>query len=369
MSDPPRLLILADFAEERWPSMDLCARMLFEQLQPRTDLQVHLHLPKFAARWSRWFHGSLARNADRLRNRMKVYPTRLRGLRDGFDLFHLVDHSYSQLLHELPPGRTGVFCHDLDTFACLLRPGQHPRPAWFRRMTRRILQGFQKSGVVFHSTDAVRQEILSYGLIDPTKLVKAPLGIAPEFFAPVPDPAIQSLVARPYLLHVGSCIPRKRIDLLLTVFAAVSPTHDLRLIQVGGQWTTAQARQLAQLPPERVTQVRDISRAALAWLYHRARLVLLPSDAEGFGLPLVEALAAGAVVVASDIPVLREVAGPAAVYCPAGAADAWIETVDGLLSGRVDPPAEPTRREVAHRYTWAGHAATIASAYLRLAGR
>jgi len=41
---------------------------------------------------------------------------------DRFDLFHLVDHSYSQLIHDLPPGKAVITCHDLDTFRCVLEP-------------------------------------------------------------------------------------------------------------------------------------------------------------------------------------------------------------------------------------------------------
>jgi glycosyltransferase involved in cell wall biosynthesis len=53
-------------------------------------------------------------------------------------------------------------------------------------------------------------------------------------------------------------------------------------------------------------------------MYRRAALVLQPSSAEGFGLPVAEALACGAVVLASDLEVLREVAGEAAAYAPDG---------------------------------------------------
>ena len=64
-----------------------------------------------------WF-----RNADRLLNRFVNYPRYLRQHASEFDVFHIVDHSYAQLVHELPAARTVVTCHDLDTFRCLLDP-------------------------------------------------------------------------------------------------------------------------------------------------------------------------------------------------------------------------------------------------------
>ena len=60
-----------------------------------------------------------------------------------------------------------------------------------------------------------------------------------------------------------------------------------------------------------------LDRATLAAVYRRSALVLLPSEREGFGLPVLEALACGTPVVASDIDALREVGGDAVRYCPA----------------------------------------------------
>ena len=81
-----------------------------------------------------------------------------------------------------------------------------------------------------------------------------------------------------------------------------------------------------------------LTRAELAEVYRRAAVVLVPSEAEGFGLPVIEALACGAAVVASDIPALREAGGPAAVYAPVGDVGAWADAVAKVLA---DPAAAP----------------------------
>jgi glycosyltransferase involved in cell wall biosynthesis len=73
-----------------------------------------------------------------------------------------------------------------------------------------------------------------------------------------------------------------------------------------------------------------VSAEELAGLYRAATLVALPSLDEGFGLPAVEALAAGAPLAASDIPVLREVAGDAAVYAPPRDVEAWTAVLERL---------------------------------------
>jgi glycosyltransferase involved in cell wall biosynthesis len=111
-----------------------------------------------------------------------------------------------------------------------------------------------------------------------------------------------------------------------------------------------------------------LRRAGIAELYRRASLVLLPSEAEGFCLPVIEALACGAVVLASDLPVLREVGGEAAVYCPVGDVPAWVAEAGRLLEHPSDCPAREARLARAAEFTWASHARIVFAAYRRLLG-
>jgi glycosyltransferase involved in cell wall biosynthesis len=101
-------------------------------------------------------------------------------------------------------------------------------------------------------------------------------------------------------------------------------------------------------------------------LYRRASAVLVTSEAEGFGLPVIEALACGAVVVASDLPVLREVGGAAVVFCPVADIDTWAKTVAGVLTDPTAAPPSDTRLSHAAKFSWAEHARVIAAAYARL---
>ena len=139
---PLRLAVLGDYLEENWRSMNLCAEMLTGCLEKETVAAKRLW-PPFHHRATRlpWLgRGHLARNIDRSLNRLWDYPPLLKAHCKGFDCFHVVDHSYSQLVHQLPAERTGVFCHDLDTFRCLLQPDKERRPRWFRAMTAHILR-------------------------------------------------------------------------------------------------------------------------------------------------------------------------------------------------------------------------------------
>src|SRR4051812_8822110 len=124
---PARLAILCDYAEENWPSMELVAEMLASHFRAdhADQFDVTTLQPEFKHRLTRLplvGKSSKLKMLDRFANRLHDYPKWLSRRANDFDLFHLTDHSYSQLVHVLPPERTGVFCHDLDTFRCLLDP-------------------------------------------------------------------------------------------------------------------------------------------------------------------------------------------------------------------------------------------------------
>src|SRR5206468_2493314 len=123
----------------------------------RTFTQVHRNGSKFAF------------NADRLLNRFWHYPQWLRTHHDQFDLFHIVDHSYSQLVHYLPPERTVVTCHDLETFRSILQPPEEERSFAFRAMVNRTLTGLQKAAHVACASEATRKSLIAHGLVDASR--------------------------------------------------------------------------------------------------------------------------------------------------------------------------------------------------------
>ena len=374
-----KLAIIHDYPEEQWHSMDLCAEMLTQQLQQKHahHFQVQALCPPFRLRFPKIpgiDRKNFAFNGDRLLNRFWDYPHFLQRQVKRFDLFHIADHSYAQLVHELPADRTGVFCHDLDTFRCLLEPKVEPRPAWFRAMARRILAGLQKASVVFYSTSSIRKQMENYEIINPRKLIYCPYGISDEF-SPLDSPLshqeqvlITPVGSQPFLLHVGTCISRKRIDILLNVFAKTRQKFpELNLVKVGGSWSKEQRQQINELHLEHaIIHLQNLPRTAIAHLYRRAALVLLTSESEGFGLPVIEALACGAMIVASDISVLREVGGDAIYYCSIDEISNWVNTLEMLLINPNLYPDLGVRLNQSQKYSWSNHANIIAQTYFNL---
>jgi len=369
-----RLAILGDFHEEGWPSMDLAAEMLFKELVnlKQSGWKAELIVPAYRERfgWTKAFIGEkMARNIDRLYNRMREYPRQLKQHK-SFSFFHVCDHSYAHLLNCLPRGKAGVFCHDLDTFRCILEPEIAPRPAWFRKMTRSILTGFQQAAVVFHPTMETGREIIKHQLIAPEKLVLAPNGVSTEFTSiGRQDDKTLLQSSTPLLLNVGSCIHRKRIDVLLKLFAEVRKSWPgVKLLQIGGSWTADQLHQIDRLGiAPHVKQIRGITRVELADYYRQAAIMLQTTEAEGFGLPIVEALACGAIVLTSDVPVLREVGGDAVTYAQVANIEQWCQAIQRVRAGHC--PTRNVRQMQAARFSWQRQAETVLVTYQQLSER
>jgi glycosyltransferase involved in cell wall biosynthesis len=379
-----RVAVCADFREEGWPSMDRVADGLLTCLSRDHAGIVNATpvCPPFRRRATRWWPGRTSLNVDRALNRLVDYPRHVGTLASAYDVFHVVDHSYAQLVHRLPSARTVVTCHDLDTFRSVLQPQKDPRSALFQAMTRHILEGLRRAALVTCDTAAVRDEFVARGLAPAGRVVVVPVGVGEEF-RPDPDPEADREAARLIgapagaveILHVGSSTPRKRVDVVLRCIADVGrQIAEVHLVRVGGPFTPEHeslARELGVR--DGISVLPALDDRTLAAVYRRAALVVLPSEREGFGLPVVEALACGTPVVASDLPVLREVGGRAPEYRRVGDRAAWAEAVLGLVRERQQHPEVLAARRArgvawARRFTWTRFADELAAIYVEVAG-
>jgi glycosyltransferase involved in cell wall biosynthesis len=150
-------------------------------------------------------------------------------------------------------------------------------------------------------SERTKRDLVELYRVEPEKVVVTPNGVDPAF-APGPDGGSGG-----YLLYVGAIQARK--DPLAAADAAAAA--GLRLVVVGPE----REPQLADELRSRGADLRGyLDVAELAEVYRRASVLILPSRYEGFGLPVLEAMASGTPVVASGDAALREVAGDAAVY-------------------------------------------------------
>jgi len=154
------------------------------------------------------------------------------------------------------------------------------------------------------------------------------------------DAALEAaLPARqPYLLYVGAFEPRKGLFVLLDAFERLheSATSELQLLIAGGgdgSYTEALRTRISGSPrADRIRIVTDPDRDTILGLLGEASALVLPTRAEGFGLPLIEAMALGTPAVVSDLPAVRAWAEDAPLYASPTAPEAWAEQILSALT-------------------------------------
>jgi len=174
------------------------------------------------------------------------------------------------------------------------------------------------AAVVTAATHAKGEIAAAYG-IPAERIHVVPLGVDASFSpGAVAEELLTGLgVRRPFVLTVGTLQPRKNLEAALSAFELlVARGADLTLVVAGGAgWAAAATAERIERSParERVVLTGHVSDDALLALYRAAQCFVFPSRYEGFGLPVLEAMAAGTPVVCSDRTSLPEVAGGAAL--------------------------------------------------------
>ena len=222
-----------------------------------------------------------------------------------------------------------------------------------------VPRSIRRAAVVVTPSEAVADQVReAYAPRVPVAVV--PHGVDPAWGrAEPPDAALRARLGLPssYVLFVGTLEPRKDVRTLLAAHRLLPDAPPLVLVGPPGWGEEVDVS--GALTPGYLDE--DVLRPVVAG----AAALVLPSRDEGFGLPLLEALAAGTPVVASDLPVLREVGGTHVTYAPVGDAEGFAAALQAVLD---DPGGPAERRAHATRFTWAASAEGHRTAYRLSAG-
>lgn len=218
------------------------------------------------------------------------------------------------------------------------------------------------SDLVVCISESVRTELLRVAGDPGVPVIACPLGVRP---GDEPVPRIEDRPADPpIVLFVGARAGYKRFDVLLAALRLEGVTPVELVCVGGGPWTTEERASIGGLPAGVSVRQVESDDGELARWYRRARLLVSCSAGEGFGLPVLEAMAAGCPVVATDIPVHREASGDVGRFVPVGDAAALRDSVSDLLGDRGLAESLAARgREVAAVATWTHSAELLADAY------
>ncbi len=251
--------------------------------------------------------------ANRLARRWWIagLPRELRRL--GVDVFHGTDFAVPYL----PLRPTVMTVHDLSPWRVESAPDTSERV----RFRTPLLVRLGLATMIITPSEAIRREVIEQFGVAAHRVIAIPLAASPHF-----RPVETAPRERPYFLYVGSLHGRKNVNVIECA--------------------------AAQLGVDLVMPARDgrVEESELPALYAGAAAVLYPSLYEGFGLPVLEAMQCGAMVITSKDPAITEVAEGAAVQVEASDLAAWVSTMRAAL--------DPERRGV-----WRARALARAAAY------
>jgi len=254
--------------------------------------------------------------------------------------------------------------HDLQH----LTSPEYLSPSKLRYLRAAIPRSVERASIVAVPTDYVRGTVISAYGIEPERVMVVPHGVEPTLGADAPA---ESDLRRDYGLGGGRVLvypaithPHKGHRFLLEVMATHWHDPDLRLVLLGGAGS-ADGQVEASIDElglrERVVRPGRVSDAERDGLIALATALVFPSEYEGFGAPVVEAMALGTPVISSDQPALAEVVGSAGIVRPRDL-DAWATVLDDLDSRTPELRVAGRRRAEAFSLRTSGEA--LAAAYL-----
>ena len=318
----PMVLLIGNYPLDRQQSMQRFATMMLQGLAaagipaevaaPTPVLGKFFGAHNFIGKWFAYI------------DKFVLFPRQLRMRLAGRPLIlHICDHSnamYGVGVEDIP---VVVTCHDLIAVRSALGEELHCPVSFTGRLLQRwILRSLRRVDAVVCVSNATRDdaeqivslrgpaprlEMIGNGLNYPYQKLEQSDAMA----------RLQNVrgLALPFVLHVGSNLPRKNRDGVLRIFARNKDKLDARLVLAGDALDSEQASLAKQLEiAHRIIEIKDASDQLLEALYTCAIGLLYPSLSEGFGWPIIEAQACGCPVVCSNIPPMPETAGDAGLF-------------------------------------------------------
>ncbi len=339
------------------------ARQLTEHLARRPDLDLHVLadagdkariLPLVGEPWTSYTYHTFPDDTSRQQARwFLLNAPRAERFWPEAQIVFCTAESYVPVAQ----ARLVVTAHDAGYFEQVAH--RRELAFWKTRLKWSLLFGrLARRADLFHTVSEFSAGRLAHFFPEIASRIRCvPNGVTPHFFDPVPEAGTEflrqaGLADRPFLLIPGGLHFRKNAELILTVLPdLIQRFPDLTIAGVNHNDPVYIERAAALAPNLRL--LGFVSDEALHALYAAATIVWYPSRYEGFGLPVVEAMACGAPVVASNGSSIPEIAGTAALLADPENPEAHLAALSNLLTDeRAREQLSAAGRVQARRFTW-----------------
>jgi len=247
--------------------------------------------------------------------------------------------------------KAAFFVHDL----LPLSMPEYFRPWVHERHLQRLRNVADFAAGAFVSTEVVRDELARYlsqaGQPD-LPILRTPMPISAAFTRPERADRERLSAEGPYFVMCATIEPRKNHLMMLNIWRELARRRGgaaPRLILIGARgWENENIIDMLDRCRElrgRVVEVSGLSTPSIERVLRDATALLMPTFGEGYGIPLIEALMVGAPVIASDLPVFREIAGGAFTALDPLDTIGWLRTIEQRIDASTDPPRLPTWRD------------------------
>ncbi|MCS6829774.1 MAG: glycosyltransferase family 4 protein [bacterium] len=304
--------------------------------------------------------------------RVRQYLQRLATCLSPCDVLHVIDHSECFLL---PPTRArlkAVTCHDLIPIV-EARAYRHALSRWLgRRLYQLTVQDITCADGVFACSHATAREVSRIFHIELQKLRVVYGGVDTDFFFPLAEHERRycrqkmGFDTREILvLHVGSNAPYKNIPTVVRTVAYLHHNgYQVRWVKAGQPLSPSLQRLARTLHITNCIHTEAyVDDRRLRELYQTCDVLLFPSLREGFGLPVLEAIACGTPAVVADTPALSEWAGAVCLSAPPDDIRALAESVLRSVEERSSVGYQARLREFAMQYSWQQAAQQLVQSY------
>ena len=293
----------------------------------------------------------------------KKYPEYLKlagSVKHGHNL--ILSERFSFLLLKLKRDKTIVICHDLVTLL-------NPATSWLHKQWYKILLRIMaRAKSIICISESTRKDLLHFCPYIPGGKVKVVLnGIEPFWFDDQPVQLersnIDKLADKKFFLMVGTDAWNKNFNAVISALQTFQQP-DFHLIKIGGLSATHQAELEQAGLQNRVIHIPNVSDHELKWLYKNAEALIFPSLHEGFGWPVLEAMASGCPVIASNTSSVPEVGGYVPLYIDPKKPESIAQAMTRILSdSALKSELIASGKKRAEAFSWQLTADKIANAF------